>query len=96
MLNALGVRCAVNADVTTARLDVSLEYGLLLVVEGIAGGAKEDHHLVFLELLVVEHALGILGPEHIEVVQLPEAADGRDAGENRLMGQPAVLEKISA
>ena len=80
-----GVRRGVNADEAAARPDVALERGLLLVVEDVAGGAEEDHRLVLLELRVVEHARGVLGPEHVEVVQLAETTDRRDAFVDRFV-----------
>src|SRR5688500_17888393 len=72
----LGARRGVTSHAAAVRLDVALERGLLLVVQGVAGGAQKDHHFVLLELRVVEHRLAVFGPEHGEVVQLPEAADG--------------------
>jgi hypothetical protein len=90
-----GVRRGVDPDEAAARLDVALERGLLLVVEDVARGAQEDHHLVLLELLVFEHARGVFGPEHVEVVQLRRGADRFDAFEMDSWCQPAVFENSS-
>jgi hypothetical protein len=71
----LGVRGAVDADITVAGADEALERGLLLVIERIAGREQENDDLVFREVFVLEDEVRVLGPEHIEIMELAESFD---------------------
>jgi hypothetical protein len=67
-----------DASVTAAVGDVSLEGSLLLGVQNVAGGGEEDHSLIVGQVLVGELG-GVLRGVDLEVVLLAEGLDGRNA-----------------
>ena len=77
-------------------LDVALERRLLRVVEHVAGGAEEDHHVVLREVRVGERR-GVLRRVDVEAVARRHLRDRHvPDGMHSVCRNAAVLEKTSA
>ena len=74
-----------DAEVTAARFDESLEGALLRAVEDIAGRVDEAHRLEARESVGPEDA-GVLGVLDLDAVTRSELADCGDGGRDRNRG----------
>src|SRR5690554_5851823 len=83
-----GVRGAVNADKTFARLDKAFHGTLLFFVENIAGGIEENYGVILFEMIVVKQ-VGVFIPVKLEMMFLGQLTHGDDAFVNRFV-MPAV------
>src|SRR5258708_7587528 len=81
-----------NSHEPAARLDVTLEHGLLVRIKDVAGGVEENDGLVIRQVCVGEHC-GILGSIHSEIIVRPQHADGLDAVGDRVVAEAGRLGK---
>ena len=80
-----GIGGTVDTNESLAGLDETFEGALLFLIEDVAGGEQEDDHIVVREPLVVHHAIGVVAPKNLKIVQFRQLLKCDHAGRSGIV-----------